>query len=301
MTSDGGSNDIVSDRNTGGTATNGIADNGDSKKVADGAPKTKDTKNPNDDCPASPAPIPPPTSYQQTYLPQSTPQQAAGFFVYPHSQVTPEQPSPATPGYDVNSFLQQHAALGVHPALSNPFGTNQYGGLPQAPLSPTRSGGAIPPASPLFSRPSGVGVGAFEQQNQVEGSVLQRMSSVGAPPSPSITYMSPPLGSAPAASFSAMYQGYVGGISGSYGNSANGESTSQEDNTWSDRYVPRIGFLHALFRSQLTICFDTEHSNNKLTLKRRHRLNSRVRDCQCRTEQGPIVHTRLRRCCHHRC
>ena len=188
------------------------------------------------DCPASPAPQAQPTTYHQAYLPQLTPQ-TGGYYLYQHSQVTPDQPSPATPGYDVTSFLQ-HQALGVHHGLGSPFTTSQYGGLPAAPLSPGRSGmagPALPPASPLLPRPRGGsigGSGTFEQQNSLEGSVLQRVVAAGAPPSPSIPYISPPLGSATpgnATGFGGIYPGYVGGVSGAPGSYGGNVATTMND------------------------------------------------------------------------
>lgn len=181
--------------------------------------------------------------YQQGYAPQLTPQPGAGYYFLGNHQVTPEPPSPATPGYDVNSFLQhQAAALGVH--HGNPFGSGQYGGIPQPPLSPSRvgmTGGLIPPASPLFPRAAGNPVGSFDQQNQLDSSVFQRIQGQ-TPASPSMPYMaSPSLGPSNGATFGGVYQGYAANT-GTYASVLSGAqggepSASPDDRGWGDRYV----------------------------------------------------------------
>mmetsp|Transcript_5525 Transcript_5525/g.8735 ORF Transcript_5525/g.8735 Transcript_5525/m.8735 type:complete len:614 (-) Transcript_5525:52-1893(-) len=200
------------------------------------------------DCPASPQVQAQP--YQQVYLPHLTPQAGGGYYLYGNHQVTPEPPSPATPGYDVASFLQQQAALGVHPG--NPFGTGgQYGAMPQAPLSPSRSGmsgGLIPPASPLFPRVatnSAGGIsGSFEQHNQLDSAVLQRIQGQ-TPASPSVPYVSASLISANGSGFGAMYPGYS--PTGTYANVLSGAANQTtesspptgENGGWGDRKNPQ--------------------------------------------------------------
>lgn len=115
-----------------------------------------------------------------------TPQPASGYYLgYPHSQVTPEPPSPAGPGvatvsYDATSFFQQPTAGAFAPHTSA-FGATA------TPLSPPRATtmGAIPPASPLFPRVTSAGLGGRDSKRQG-----------GAPPSPNLPYMSPQLGTA---------------------------------------------------------------------------------------------------------
>lgn len=147
-----------------------------------------------------------------------TPQGGQGYYQYTQSQVTPEPPSPAGHGatvYDVGSFFQQPAAFAPH----SPF-------VPQTPLSPRRAGamaGGIPPASPLFPRVStatgGTGIipgGSGLDQRIIEG------HRGGAPPSPSVPYLTPPLGP------NSMYH--------SYPNNGLGATDSPEDiSGWGDR------------------------------------------------------------------
>jgi len=197
-----------------------------------------------DDCPASPQVQAQP--YHQTYLPHLTPQAGGAYYLYGNHQVTPEPPSPATPGYDVTSFLQQQAALAVHPG--NPFGTaGQYGAIPQAPLSPSRSGisgGLIPPASPLFPRAAThnpVGMpGSFEQHNQLDSSVIQRIQGQTSA-SPSVPYMSASLANANGTGFGTVYPGYsptgtytsVLGVAAAQGTESS--SSAGENGAWGDR------------------------------------------------------------------
>lgn len=196
------------------------------------------------DCPASPQVQAQP--YQQAYLPHLTPQAGGGYYLYGNHQVTPEPPSPVTPGYDVTSFLQQQAALGVHPG--NPFGTaGQYGAMSQAPLSPSRSGmsgGLIPPASPLFPRAatnSAGGIsGSFDQHNQLDSSVLQRIQGQ-TPASPSVPYVPAPLTSANGSGFGTMYPGYsptgtyASVLAGAANQTAESSSPTGENGGWGDR------------------------------------------------------------------
>jgi hypothetical protein len=151
----------------------------------------------------SPTPQQHSNSYLQGYPVHLTPQPGPGYYLgYGQSQVTPEPPSPAGPGatvYDVGSFFQQPAAF----AHNSPFG------VPQTPLSPRRSGGmgGIPPASPLFPRVSAAGAAGLVPT----GAGLEQRP--GAPPSPSVPYLSPPLGP------NAMYQNYPGNGMGHLGES----------------------------------------------------------------------------------
>lgn len=185
-----------------------------------------------DDCPASPQFQH--QAYHQAYLAHLTPQPGGGYYLY-GSQVTPEPPSPATPGYDVNSFLQQQAALGVHPG--NPFGsTGQYGGIPHAPLSPNRTSGLISAPSSLFPRAGG----SYDPQSHLDSNVLQRIQGQN-PASPSVPYMTASLGvSNGVAGFSPAYPGYA--VAGGYatnvlgGGMAGGETTA-DDLGWGERYV----------------------------------------------------------------
>eukprot|EP00550_Attheya_septentrionalis_P012373 CAMPEP_0198303544 /NCGR_PEP_ID=MMETSP1449-20131203/56939_1 /TAXON_ID=420275 /ORGANISM="Attheya septentrionalis, Strain CCMP2084" /LENGTH=603 /DNA_ID=CAMNT_0044006039 /DNA_START=634 /DNA_END=2445 /DNA_ORIENTATION=- len=153
---------------------------------------------------------------------------------YYYQQGTPEPPSPtAAGGYDMNPFLQQHAAL-LQQQGANPFSSNpQYSaGIPLPPLSPAVNNqnnassnismGIIPPASPLFpgtarSFPSS----GIDRQHQLDSRMLTNTRG-GAPPSPSLPYLvSPPLG--PTAPSYSMYQGY------------GGNQNSPEQTGWSDR------------------------------------------------------------------
>ena len=152
-------------------------------------------------------------SYLQGYPAHLSPQPGQGYY-YQQSQITPEPPSPAGPGatvYDVGSFFQQPVAFAAH---NSPF-------VPQTPLSPRRTAGmgGIPPASPLFPRVNTSGAtglmpaGAGIEQRIMEG------HRAGAPPSPSVPYLSPPLGP------NSIYQ--------SYGS----ESPEDISAAWGDRYV----------------------------------------------------------------
>lgn len=187
-----------------------------------------------DDCPASPQFQH--QVYHHAYLPHLTPQQGGGYYLYGGSQVTPEPPSPATPGYDVNSFLQQQAALGgVHPG--NPFAqAGQYGGISQTPHSPNRTSGLIPPPSPLFPRVAG----NYDPQNHIDSNALQRIHGQTAGSTPTLPYMTAAtLGvSSGSPSFGAAYTGYT--VTGTYatalGAGSGGEPTADEFG-WGDRYA----------------------------------------------------------------
>lgn len=194
--------------------------------------------------PSDPSPASPQVHsqiYQQPYIPHLTPQPGAGYYLYGNPQVTPEPQSPAAQGYDMTSFLQQQAALGVHPG--NPFGaTGQYGGIPQAPLSPSRAGGLIPPPSPLFPRPTGTHMaGSFEHQGQLDSSVLRGIQGQ-TPQSPSGTFMSPALGPSNVPGFGGAYSGYPAATGvGNYATVLNGatqladSSASPDDTGWGER------------------------------------------------------------------
>lgn len=155
------------------------------------------------------SPTPQPHSYLQGYPTHLTPQQAGqGYYGY-QSQVTPEPPSPGGPGanvYDVGSFFQQQGTFQQH---NSPF-------VPGTPSSPRRAAamGGIPPASPLFPRVS-TAAGAA---GLVPGAGIdQRL--MGAPPSPSVPYLSPPLGP------NSMYPGYA----------ANQPDSPDDIAAWGDR------------------------------------------------------------------
>jgi len=121
-----------------------------------------------------------------------------------------EPPSPARPGanvYDVGSFFQQ--------PYSSPF-------VPGTPSSPRgRNVAGIPPASPLFPRVNtAAGPAGF-----VPGASGMDQRLMGAPPSPSVPYLTPPLGP------NSMYHGYPA-------NTVGGHSDSPEDiAAWGERYV----------------------------------------------------------------
>ena len=162
------------------------------------------------------SPTPQPPSYSQGYPPHLTPQQA-GQGYYPlgyQSQVTPEPPSPGGPGatvYDVGSFFQQQGAFQQH---NSPF-------VPGTPSSPRRAAamGGIPPASPLFPRVStAAGTAGLVPGTGIDQRIM------GAPPSPSVPYLTPPLGP------NSMYPGYAA-------NGIGGQSDSPDDiAAWGDRY-----------------------------------------------------------------
>ena len=185
---------------------NGNKDHPGDSKESPAAEQKEDKNDKKEEGGMSPTPQPQSNSYLQGYPAQHlTPQPNAGYYLgvgYGQSQVTPEPPSPAGPGvtvYDVGSFFQQPAAF----AHNSPFG------MPQAPLSPRRSGGmgGIPPASPLFPRVSAAGAAGL-----VPGPGIDQRPG-GAPPSPSVPYLSPPLGP------NTMYQNYPGNGMGNQGDS----------------------------------------------------------------------------------
>jgi len=176
----------------------------------------------------------------QQYLyahPQLTPQLSGGYYMgYPQQRVTPEPPSP-----DVASFLHQQAlAHQSGQVMSNIFGSSQYNGVPQPPLTPTRTGINVP-ASPLFPRATnntaGLPAVSLDQQHPVDASRL----NAAAPPSPSV-YLSPPL--LPAG----VYQGYgaaaasgnYNNVNGSSGNNANTGNSPEDSGTgWPEGSQPR--------------------------------------------------------------
>lgn len=185
-----------------------------------------------DDCPASPQFQH--QVYHHAYLPHLTPQQGGGYYLYGGSQVTPEPPSPATPGYDVNSFLQQQAAFGH---LGNPFApAGQYGSISQTPMSPARNSGLIPPPSPLFPRAAG----NFDPQNHMDSNVLQRIHGQTGGSTPTLPYMTAAtLGvSNGAPTFGTAYTGYA--VASSYASALSGGSGGEpaaDEFSWGDRYV----------------------------------------------------------------
>ena len=206
-----------SEPNGNGKNTSGVGDAEDSKA----SPEANQGANNDKKGEGGLSPTPQP-HYLHGYPAHLTPQTGQGYYPlgYQQSQVTPEPPSPAGPGatiYDVGSFFQQPAAF----AHNSPF-------VPHTPLSPRRTAAmaGIPPASPLFPRvstaagaaglvPTGTGI----EQRLMDG------HRVGAPPSPSVPYLSPPLGP------NSMYQSYaVNGIGS--------QVDSPEDiSGWGDRYV----------------------------------------------------------------
>lgn len=165
----------------------------------------------------SPTPQMQAASYLAGYPAHLTPQPGQGYYMgYGQSQVTPEPPSPAGPGasaiYDMGSFFQQPAAFAPH---SSPF-------VPATPLSPRRTAamvGGIPPASPLFPRVSNTGATGLMPGT---GGLMDGHRA-GAPPSPGVPYLSPPLGP------NSMYQSYTANGIGS-------QADSPEDiSAWGDR------------------------------------------------------------------
>lgn len=180
------------ERNGDGTAHGG----GDIKNSPDANHVTKNNKKMEGGL--SPIPQMQATSYLQGYPAHLTPQPGQGYYPLGYqSQVTPEPPSPAGPGanvYDVGSFFQQPAAFAPH---NSPF-------VPQTPLSPRRTAamGGIPPASPLFPRVStATGAAGLMPGSGIEQRIMDGHRA-GAPPSPSVPYLSPPLGP------NSMYQSY---------------------------------------------------------------------------------------------
>jgi len=176
----------------------------------------------------------PHSQYLQGYPAHLTPQPGQGYYNvgYQQSQVTPEPPSPAGPGptvYDMGSFFQQPAAFAPH---NSPF-------VPQTPLSPRRTAAmaaGIPPASPLFPRVnSGAGGLPGTAGTGIEHRLMDGHRGIGAPPSPSVPYLSPPLGP------NSMYQSY-------HANGIGSHADSPEDITgWGDRYVvTQLNLFHVV-------------------------------------------------------
>lgn len=165
----------------------------------------------------SPTPQMQAASYLAGYPAHLTPQPGQGYYPLGYqSQVTPEPPSPAGPGasavYDMGSFFQQPAAFAPH---NSPF-------VPQTPLSPRRTAAmaGIPPASPLFPRVSTSGAtGLMPAGTGIDHRIMDGHRVAGAPPSPSVPYLSPPLGP------NSMYPSYP-----------NNQADSPEDiSAWGDR------------------------------------------------------------------
>jgi len=215
-------------------------DNGHNPQSEQGPREGQDTaaaeKEDTDARPSSPTQESGAVSQQYLYgHPQLTPQLSGGYYMgYPQQRVTPEPPSP-----DVASFLHQQAlAHQSGQVMSNIFGSSQYNGVPQPPLTPTRSGINVP-ASPLFPRAQNNTAGlpgvSLDQQHSIDSSRL----NAGAPPSPSV-YLSPPL--LPAG----VYQGYgaasgtYNNVNGSSGNAGNTGNSPEESGTgWPEGQPPQ--------------------------------------------------------------
>lgn len=148
----------------------------------------------------------------------STPHTVPGnHSAYSQSQVTPEPTTPAQVGvttisYDATTssfFRQQNSFI----PQSSPFAG------PTTPLSPPRVTisathvAGIPPASPLFPRPSAMMESGQQQQQQ------QR-----APQSPSLPYMSPSLSGA------AVYTGYPVAVNSQANGSNDGSAAAWGEN-----------------------------------------------------------------------
>jgi len=191
---------------------------------------------------------PPPKSlqhqYQQHYLYQHVDphQQAAAYYSYQQTPISPESHSPSTSSgrYDpVAAFLQQQAA-----ASGNAFGANTlYGsGLPQLPLSPhpsPRTGsnnGVIPSASSLYP----IGYGPLDP---VESSAMTQNyhnanRNVPNATSPPVSYLQTQstTGTTNTQTGFAVYQG-------GYANTGYGDlkmSPSSSPQPWSDRMNPQL-------------------------------------------------------------
>jgi hypothetical protein len=152
------------------------------------------------------------TPQLQEMRPNLTPQPRSTYYLGYSNQ---EPPSPAAAPvagvvpYDVGSFFQQPGTFVAH--------SNSFGAGPNTPLSPARpttAMGGLPPASPLFPRMSS---GGLATSNGMDA------RQAGPPPSPSLAYMSPSLGSA-------MYAAYHTGTS------------PEEGSTWMDSQ--QNSFLH---------------------------------------------------------
>jgi hypothetical protein len=218
MTPSGGqgdeSGDLKSPNPPGDGAPNGDSKSstvGDSKASPDANRVAEDDKKMEGGM--SPTPQMNAASYLAGYPAHLTPQPGQGYYMgYGQSQVTPEPPSPAGPGaaiYDMGSFFQQPAAFAPH---NSPF-------VPATPLSPRRTAAmaGIPPASPLFPRVSNTGATGLMPTGA--GGLMDAHRG-GAPPSPAVPYLSPPLGP------NSMYQNYNG----------IGSSDSPEDlSAWAER------------------------------------------------------------------
>lgn len=176
--------------------------------------------------------------HHQAYLPHLTPQRGGGYYLY-GSQVTPEPPSPVTPGYDVNSFFHQQAAMFSSNAFGSAAAAGQYGQIPPPPLSPNLSSGFIPPPSPLFPRPSTTTVaGTYDPSIPMDSSFFQRAQSqtMGVP---SVPYLASPMNNSnAAAAFNAAYSSYAMS-SAAYANGFNGGipnvESAVDDRRWADR------------------------------------------------------------------
>lgn len=167
----------------------------------------------------SPTPQMQTASYLAGYPAHLTPQPGQGYYPLGYQpQATPEPPSPAGPGasavYDMGSFFQP-AAFAPH---NSPF-------VPPTPLSPRRTAAmaGIPPASPLFPRVPTTGAGGLMPAGTgIDQRIMDGHRAAGAPPSPSVPYLSPPLGP------NSMYQNYPNGLGS--------QADSPEDiSAWGDR------------------------------------------------------------------
>jgi hypothetical protein len=149
--------------------------------------------------------------------PQLMPQAGsnAGYYLGYNPADPPPSPSPAGLGtvrYDAASFFQQPGAFAPLSRVA--------GGAAASPLSPPRpvasTMGAVPPASPLFPRPTS---GGRISSNNTERTPV----SIAAPPSPNLGYISPGLGA-----YRPPYPVVPTGSS---------HSSDSPDVTWGERYV----------------------------------------------------------------
>jgi hypothetical protein len=155
----------------------------DSNPVKGAAPASTTTKPGNGDRDFTPTPVPQAGSNLPVYPSHLTPQPVPGYYQsYQHLHATPEPPSPSGQvAYDGGSFFQQHGAFAT--THNNPF--------PNTPLSPPRGTATTTiAASPLFPRVTNSGQQGVQLVPGVNGLEQNR----GAPPSPNLPYMSPPLG-----------------------------------------------------------------------------------------------------------